>query len=79
MSNIKSRTEPGTHDKFKMRPLSIRLLLKIHIRSEFFSKLLASYCLRPTLPKLKRSSNSDVLCCDARVSSWHFSDIPTRR
>jgi hypothetical protein len=29
MSNIESRTEPGTHDRFKMRPLSIRLLLKI--------------------------------------------------
>ena len=28
MSNIESRTEPGTHDRFKMRPLSIRLLLK---------------------------------------------------
>jgi hypothetical protein len=39
MSNIESRTEPGTHDRFKMRPLSIRVA-KDHIRSEFFSKLL---------------------------------------
>ena len=29
MSNIESRTEPETHDRFKMRPLLIRLLLKI--------------------------------------------------
>ena len=28
MSNIELRTEPGTHDRFKMRPLLILLLLK---------------------------------------------------
>ena len=35
MSNIESRTEPGTHDRFKMRPLSIRLLLKIVLVPSF--------------------------------------------
>jgi hypothetical protein len=29
MSNIESRTEPETNDRFKMRPLLIGLLLKI--------------------------------------------------
>ena len=34
------RTEPRTHDKFKMRPLSNSIVAQDHIRSEFFSKLL---------------------------------------
>ena len=37
---MNSRTEPGTHDRFKMRPLFDSIVAQDHIRSEFFSKLL---------------------------------------
>jgi hypothetical protein len=36
MSNIESRTEPETHDRFRMKPLLIRLLLKITSLSRWF-------------------------------------------
>jgi len=35
MSNIESRTEFETHDRFKIRPLLIRLLLKITSNPSF--------------------------------------------
>jgi hypothetical protein len=35
MSNIDSRTEPKTHDRFKIRPLLILLLRKSHFGPSF--------------------------------------------
>ena len=49
MSNIESRTEPGTHDKFKMGPLFDSIVAQDHIRSEFFSKLLEMVRVRDAL------------------------------
>jgi hypothetical protein len=35
MSNIDSRIQPGTHDRFKLRPLLILLLRKPHFGLSF--------------------------------------------
>jgi hypothetical protein len=35
VSNIDSRTEPKTHDRFKIRPLPILLLRKSHLGPNF--------------------------------------------
>ncbi len=40
MSNIESRTEPGTHHRFQDETAFDSIVAQDHIRSEFFSKLL---------------------------------------
>jgi hypothetical protein len=57
MSNIESRTEPETNDRFKMRPAFDWIVAQDHIRSEFFSRLLERHKSWLSCPRRWASSN----------------------
>ena len=47
MSNIESKTESGTHDKFKTKVTFDSIVAHDHFCSEFFSCLLSRFLLAP--------------------------------